>query len=501
MATDRCVLFFFIVASVLLLSNLKNGYLWQDEAETALLARHTLEFGYPKVSDGHNYIEEAVHGHGPGEAWIYSPWLPFYLLAGVFAVAGESTWTARFPFALLGLLSVFLTWRLCVFVTKDLRVQRLSVALLTCSVPFLLHMRQSRYYAPVTCLLVGLCLAYLKFCQKASLKRAWVLGITLVLLFHANFGTYVPAMVLIVLHQALRGRREARRRFAIMCGAVIGLTLPWALLFYQGAFIGTVSLSRLADHLEYYVRVTNKYLFPLAFILAASGLYWLVRAGRPPRSSLGRRTWTISPATQFLLLMVAAQFAFLLIPDQRHMRYIIPVVPLLVIGQAWWLAACLTRHRLAGSVVAGLMLFTNVLQSVHVRVPLAAFAWELTHRYTGPMEGIVAYLRAHGHPEDLVKIPYDDRTLMFYTTLRVERPSRFPQESYPEWIVLRRDWLPGGFLKSDYFSRIQARYERIELDAPDILWQNREDPGSHHFATVQEAPPVVIYRRRDLQHG
>ena len=44
---DWGVVCLLILAGLLLLSNLGNGYLWQDEAETALLARHTLEFGYP----------------------------------------------------------------------------------------------------------------------------------------------------------------------------------------------------------------------------------------------------------------------------------------------------------------------------------------------------------------------------------------------------------------------------------------------------------------------
>jgi len=131
-------------AAVLLLSNLDNGYLWQDEAETALVARNTLTFGYPRGTDGRNAIDIAPFGYGPGDAWIYNPWLPFYLLAGVFALAGQSTWSARLPFALLGWLSVFLTWRLVRRATPDRWVQRLTVALLTCSVPFLLHMRLCR---------------------------------------------------------------------------------------------------------------------------------------------------------------------------------------------------------------------------------------------------------------------------------------------------------------------------------------------------------------------
>ena len=88
-AADPVVVGLLAVAAGLLLWNLGNGYLWQDEAETAVLARNTLQFGYPRAFDGRQWVDiEAWFGFGPGQAWIYSPWIQFYLLAGVFALLG-----------------------------------------------------------------------------------------------------------------------------------------------------------------------------------------------------------------------------------------------------------------------------------------------------------------------------------------------------------------------------------------------------------------------------
>jgi hypothetical protein len=505
-AGDWVVVVLLAIAGVLLLSNLGNGYLWQDEAETAVLARNTLRFGYPRSFDGRSYIDIPSHGYGPGEAWVYNPWLPFYLLAGVFAVAGESTEVARLPFTVFGLISIYLTWRLVSFLTDERRVQRLSVALLTFSVPFLLHMRQCRYYAMTTALLLGVILAYLRFLREPSSTRAVTLSLLLVLLFHTNFGTFIPACAALILHDAVWGTRFARQQLWVAGTIVAVLTLPWALGFYRSAFVGAISLERIGDHLEYYVRVTNKYLVPLACMAVTSGLWWLVSRSRkgggvPHRSSVESGRVPSQQTRWFLILTVGAQALFLLIPDQRHMRYLIPALPLLVIGEAWWLTGWLARSRVIGVVLISLALFTNVLQSVRLRVPLTGFIYELTHQYTGPMEGIVSYLREHGRPDQTVKIPYDDRTLMFYTGMKVERPSEFLQESYPDWVIIRRDWIPGEFFTSEYFHQIEAGYERIELDAPDILWQNREDPGSHHFRTVRDAPPVAIYKKRQAHGG
>lgn len=482
-----------VIGAVLLCSNLENGYLWQDEAETALLARNTLRFGYPRAFDGRNYIEIASHGYGPGQAWIYSPWLPFYLLAGVFAVAGESTWIARFPFALFGLLTVYLTWRLASCLTRDLNMQRLSVALLTCSVPFLLEMRQCRYYALTSALLVGVCLTYLKFLRRSSGRLTILLGVLMTLLFHTNFGVFIPVASALVVHQLVCGPRPAGPgKFWIMMAVVAGLILPWVLFFYQPAFVGMLSWARLGAHAQYYLRVMNRHLVPVAAMLIVSMVWWLWKR---PRASIRGFAARVPAPVVFLALFVGVFGAFLLVPDQRHLRYLMPVFPVLVIGEAWWLAACHRRSRLIGLVLIALSLLTRVPHGV-MQVPLVDLAYELTHRYVGPMEGIVGHLRAHGRPGQLVKIPYDDRTLMFYTQLVVERPSEFLQETFPDWLIIRRGRIPEAFFSSAYFHRIEAAYERIELDAPDAYWQNREDPGEHHFWTMWEAPPVVLYRKR-----
>ena len=489
---DPVIIALLALGGVLLLARLGNGVLWQDEAETAMLARRVLEFGYPRGTDGRNAIEIGPWGYGLGEAWVYNPWLSFYLLAGVFAVFGQSTTTARVPFALFAVLNLYLTWRLSRRLTAEVRVQRLSLALLVSSVPFLLHMRQCRYYAPTMTLVLGTCLGYLAFLERPSWRRALGLAALGTLLFHTNFGTFIPTAGALALHQVGWGGRAMRRRFVAVTALVGVLTLPWAWHFYRPAFLRHITLERLYHHLEYYVRITNKYLVPLAAVAGLSAVSWLA-VKRP----LAVPTWQrLSRSVKaFVLLLIAAHLGFLLVPDQRHMRYLIPMLPIFAIGVAMWAAALAARHRRMGWIVIALLLATNGLQSTRWRIPLADFIGELTHRYVGPMDGVTAYLRRHARPGDVAKIPYDDRTLMFYTDVTVEPPSAFMAESYPDWIIIRRDWIPARFFTSDYFRRIEAAYERIELDAPDVLWQNREDPGSHHFRTVQGVPRIVIYRK------
>ena len=93
-----------VLACFLLLANLGNHYLWQDEAQTAVIARTVMARGMPYGTDGVNYFSQELGAeYGRNYIWKWHTWLPFYLLAGFFKVFGESNFTARLPFALFGI--------------------------------------------------------------------------------------------------------------------------------------------------------------------------------------------------------------------------------------------------------------------------------------------------------------------------------------------------------------------------------------------------------------
>ena len=99
-----------VLAAGLILGNLGDRLLWQDEAQTALLARSVLENGIPTGFDGRNHFSQEW-GAEVDEAWRWRwhTWLPFYLLAGFFSLLSEGTGVARLPFALFGIATVAAT--------------------------------------------------------------------------------------------------------------------------------------------------------------------------------------------------------------------------------------------------------------------------------------------------------------------------------------------------------------------------------------------------------
>ena len=495
-----------LVGAAFLYIRLGQQTLWQDEAETAILARNLLRFGYPKAFDGLNLVWDP-QGYGPNFAWIYHPWGTFYLTALSFKLCGISTLAARAPCALLGWLTILLTYRLARAVSPRVAVARWAAASVLACVPFLLFMRQCRYYAPSAAFGLWWLLAYHRWISGTR----WSLGsphnaciargplplvvVSGVVLFHMNHGTAMPFFAAAALHWWLFHRRHTPWREACTVAGGIGvLTLPWFWYLHGWRHAATQwSWVHLRQHAEFYVRMTNKYVVPLA--------WWGIALGWR-RWRTGRWLWHVQERPdrillRLLYLVLGVTMVFVLLPEQRHVRYLVPLMPLWLILQALLLDDWVRHRRWQGCALAAVILGTTILSGAAWRVPLLDFGDELAHDYHGPNEAIVTYLHEHAHAGERVKTPYDERVLMFYTPLTVERPDVFLHPSTPEWIVPRQGWLDTGFWESPYGRQIRREYDAVTLAAVDLVWDNRPDPNEHHVRTVTNGPRVVIYRRRE----
>ena len=151
MRVDRLfspIMIILALGAFLLLFGLDNRPFWQDEAETACLAKNVLKYGVPRAYDGVNIIsQEPGHEYDRNFLWRWSPWLQIYVAAAAFRLGGLTTFAGRLPFALMGLACIFLVYRLVRHNFGDRTWALWAAALLTCSVPFLLYARQCRYYS------------------------------------------------------------------------------------------------------------------------------------------------------------------------------------------------------------------------------------------------------------------------------------------------------------------------------------------------------------------
>jgi len=178
-----------VVAGIFLFANLGHYPLWDDESLVALGAKGILKTGDTVATIDHNIVAyrgglllENMRDRG-------LPPLGSYLTALSFAVFGAGAWSARLPFALIGLLTValMLNWAITIGFTRG---QLLVVALvLLANVSFFLFCRQCRYYS----LVIGLStlLAWLFTTWKYGNWTPFMMAFVAVMLFASHSLAFV----------------------------------------------------------------------------------------------------------------------------------------------------------------------------------------------------------------------------------------------------------------------------------------------------------------------
>jgi 4-amino-4-deoxy-L-arabinose transferase-like glycosyltransferase len=538
--TARFAWFLLLAGLVLLLTNLGNIYLWQDEAETALLSQRLGTYGLPLAFDGRNLIRQAPMDiqYSADYVWVYHPWLPFYWTALSFKLLGSTTFAARLPYALAGLGAVLLLYYSVRRHFRDQRLAMLSSALLLLCIPFLLHARQCKYFPFAALFTVAVLDAYLcllrphhtaspnrgRDCAEARLALPYFI-LAGFCLFQSNFGAFLPLFAALGFHFVLsRPSGSQVRRMALAFAAIGFFVAPWAVYLQtwaRGRFV--FDIYRFVGHLVHYTVYITGWVLPWPLLLLFAYFYWMRRRSlqlEPPEVS----------ALNLYILVIVITLAFLSATFiWIYFSYIVQLVPLLTVIVAATVLRIADRSRILGYAVVILLVTTNVLHVFPYALPLARsfkwaslaprpylaetdaliatagrlhfyladYAYELTHDYDGPDEGIVVYLQAHAAPNDIVLTNYGELPIAFYTGLHIAGglgTYRLEELTRPEWVINRRD---GPY--SDELARIIAEenYRAIAIPYPDILWGNRPVPEYHKFATVHGVPDVIIDRRVD----
>lgn len=228
---NKFLFFILLIASCLLFMNLENIYLWQDEAETALLSKNIFTYGYPRAWDGKNIItQNAEKDFNEHYVWTWSPWIQFYITACSFLIFGISTFSARFPFALIGLSSIIIFYFFTIKLTESKTIAKLSTILMITSIPFLLHARQCRWYMPAVFSTIWMLYAYLRMQEK---EKNGILHfiISSLILFHSSYLPFLSIMGGIILHYLyclfFKLNKPKIRSMMITLSCIFLFTFPW----------------------------------------------------------------------------------------------------------------------------------------------------------------------------------------------------------------------------------------------------------------------------------
>lgn len=487
-----------LLASVLLLVNLGNHYLWQDEAQTALIARTILDRGLPYGTDGLNFFSQELGAeYGEGYLWKWHTWLSFYATAASFQLFDTTTFAARLPFALFGMASLVLVFLFCDRQWGRRAALVAAVLALTC-IPFFLLSRQCRYYSAAAFFSLLALHYYLEMLR--SRRRAWLyFALAATGLFHVHYVYFATLIAAIGVHAVVFGRQHWRPIAAGSLGALL-INVPWIVwlssMRYGDQYGGVVSswraaLSKLGAFVVQLDHVQSFYAVLGALVLWAAAAFY----GKAMRPRLPAQNSEVSTPSALLLLalFVAINLGALAVSSPAaFFRYLAPVIPVWLILVAALLASMSGPARWAVPLLLALAIG---------RQPVADYLYELAHDYDGPIEGIVRFLGQRASATDVVAITYGDMPLKFYTRLRVVGGLTGEDLSpalNARWVIIRHHVISDKDMAvRDYLtSRLLAEQFRIHrLAFPDLPFENRESPHEHQYRTVEGYFPVMVLER------
>ena len=530
-------------ATFLLLSNLSNQYLWQDEAQTATISKTILKFGIPVGYDGKNYFsQEFGFEYGKDYVWKWHTWFSFYLAAASFAIFGQTTFAARFPFALFGIATVILIYFFSKALFQSRRLAATATVLVLISVPFLILSRQCRYYSPVMFFCVLGLFAYLRILEREKYAVPTFI-ISSTLLFHSHY-IYSFILLVVVGFHVLLFRRERFFPVLLASASVVILNLPWIIFFssmryghrypehlfdvnqflefgksffYQlGTFVFPPVLLvipiiigglKLAQHTmvtsSHTIRARKAFSVALVTIGSLAGFrlalhlefhltlvvfIFCIVMGVYTKSDVWKN---ITLLVLFLFITLAALLVSIPYP---FFRYLAPLVPILCILMAVIIEKAMQIHIAIGIEIIVILALIGSMPN---------YLYEITHDYDGPVEGIVNYLNQNGSKSDTVIATYDDLPLKFYTNMKIVG-GLTGEDLAPyingHWIIIRKFKMSDADSSMRLYLRENVdwkKYQAIKLGYPDIPYENREDPRSHLFRTASIVDSVVLFRRID----
>lgn len=510
------LLFLILLSIPLLFLNLGERTLWNDEAEQARVSLNVVRYGYPTAYDGKQYIRDYTESdiynyRGEKAVWIWSPWLPFYPIAASYLVFGVSTWSARFPMALVALLLIPLFY----FTTKrwfNDKIAFWSTFLLIINVPFLLYARQARYYSVAMFMAVAMLWAYHRLIKKEP--YAWTtFVICSILTFHTFYITFFGMLSGITIHLLFFYRRRLFSANALLSYIAIALgTLPFFLYAQLGTKSGILSILSVLFKMIHGASYFFIYVIPIILIISIPFLLIFTRQKK--------EHYVFS---LFALIFVASLFFnSLTIWELAQFRYIIFLIPICMMLLGYIIVSIAKNHAAIAGIVVLLLIFTtylhvlplyplrlvdNVLSvspatqdfindTIRPRFLLPAFLYEITHTYESAQDQMIKALRTYGTPQDII-FPAD-HVITFYTDMVDCRGLTTCEEADIPWLIPRtfnKD--DGGKGEEHYaFSLQRSQKGYTPLFISDYDYSGMEDdpqPRNHRFIQTKKGVPLTIY--------
>jgi len=515
-----------------LFKNISYPLLWNDEGDTAMYATRIMEYGYPKVHDGKNvlYLYPVDMKLGTQEKYdLYtaSPILGYYwAVPGVFLAKFvddlyTKTMLLRIPFAVTGLIGLFIFALLPFKIYQKKPMRRLwfvvfFVFLELLSVSLVLQLRDMRRYSMLILFTGGVLYLYARHRILKEEKPGFGLyvGATAALLF-LIFSSYYPLFFILLatlgLHECLgllngvfTSRKvgsmqplctaETLKPFLPLIIAVVSI-LPLLFLFrtFQVASVmasldvGTFSLGMYFGMFFDVLKFLTYFEFlPLALFMKTIRVAAVFRNNRK-NSKVSEEVSTQIRVSNFLTLFFIVHLIVIARMPVVWSRYFLVLQPALtlillldafvsfeLLGQSGIFAR---PKRLSGALIllaATTIFLINFTPKIE---DIKGHLYELTHRYKGPLDFVIPYIKANfPNTENLtIATNYEEHCYMYYLGSKViigcrENNLKEDLKAKPDIIIFRSSWTE----MEKYLGQLwkKSRYKTIAFPVEDKAVNN-----------------------------
>jgi len=219
--------------------NLGTPVFHTDEAEVYLASQNILESGAPKGFYRLPFYENAYLHESNSSMYEFEPtnyyksnlvlkkgWLPYYITAFI-SIFGKNEFILRFPFALIGVISLFFFFKLTNLLFNK-RTAYIASFFYAISPSLLFYERMVRYYSPMILFIILSVYFYVKAFKEDNKKDYFLGAVSLVLLFYTNILIFLSLVIALFIFWFTK-RIKISKNLIYSDILILILTLPWIL--------------------------------------------------------------------------------------------------------------------------------------------------------------------------------------------------------------------------------------------------------------------------------
>ncbi len=496
---NKLPFFIILIASIVFLTNLSGQDFSLDEPYVVVLAISILKYDLPYVWDGVNFLSgsnglDSTEFFGKN-IWTFSPWIEHYLAAVGITFFGDTVFGARFFFAVFGILTVGLLYKISKELFGNVLISVLLSFHLIFSLPFFLYIRQTRYYSPA-CFFstVVVWLLILKLKNKWKNSHTILFIMSSLLLFFTNYVVWLTT-ILIVSTIFLYKKNN-------LLLSIVGIEMILAGIWYISLrpYGGNVLFfnqlnTGIARNVIHYLSYINSYIFP--FMLIIMMIFFKMR---------------FSKLFFFLTIWILVKLIFYSVFLVPHGRYLVEVFPVLILFFGFFYKRVLQYKK--GLFIVLVIFATSLMSNILSFRPKSfiffpyPFFIELARSYPGIMPKIGNYLHKNYQQGNLFWSNEYRMSLYYYGKVPTISPvcnissntftgpvSIINPENIKWFIFFRYDDRLTQNLAfepcfgKDWQEKLSKEYTRITFPTPkDIYFRNDSDIVNRQF------PPRKVYK-------